>query len=106
MEGTLRALGGTGFLTQGAEPIGKTIVDARKSFNELRLLAMLWNVRNRCPVGARFALNCYKYWMQLIIRQPGELPVMLLIREEVTQVDPLSMVLCGINIPPLGRGAL
>ena len=49
------------FLTQEAYPSGTTLVDARKGFNELSRLAMLWTVRQRWPAGARFAFNCYKH---------------------------------------------
>ena len=36
-----------GFLTQDAEPIGKTLVTAYNGFDELSLLEMLWTVRHR-----------------------------------------------------------
>ena len=48
--------------------------------------------------GARFEFNCYQHWAQLLLRQPGELPVTILRREGVTKGDPLSMVLYGINL--------
>ena len=53
--------------------------------------------------GARFAFNCYKHWAQLLLRQPGELPVIILSREVVTQGDHLSMVLYGITLAPLAE---
>ena len=62
---------------------------------------MLWTVRHRWPAGARFAFNCYMHWVQLLLRQLGELPVTILSREGVTQGDLLSMVLYGINLAPL-----
>ena len=64
---------------------------------------MLWTVQHFWPVGARFAFNFYKHRAQLLFRQPGELPVTILIREEVTQGDPLSMVLYGITLVPLAE---
>ena len=91
--GALRVLEALDFLTQEAEPIGTTLVDARNGFNNLSRLAMLWTVRHRWPAGVRFAFDCYKYWAQLLLRQPGGLPVTILSREGVTQGDPLSMVL-------------
>ena len=45
--GTQRALEALEFLTQEAEPIGTTLVDACNGFNELSRLAMLWTVRHR-----------------------------------------------------------
>ena len=84
-----------------ADPSGTTLVDAGNGFNELNRLAMLWTVRHRWPAEARFAFNCYKHWTQLLLRQPGELPVIILSREGVTQGDPLSMVLYGITLVPL-----
>ena len=78
-----------------------TLVDARNGFNALSRLAMLWTVRHRWPDGARFAFNCYKHWAQLLLRQPGELPVTILSREGVTQCDPIDMVFYGITLAPL-----
>ena len=99
--GTLRALEALEFLTQDAEPSGTKLVDARNGFNELSRLAMLWTVWHRCPAGARFALNCYKHWAQLLLRQTGEPPFTMLNIEGVTQGEPLTMVLYGITIFPL-----
>ena len=100
-DGTQRALGAPEFLTQDVEPSGTTLADARNGFNELSRLVMLWTVRHRWPTGARFAFNCYRHWAQLLLRQTGEPPVTILIREGVTQGYPLSMVLYGITLAPL-----
>ena len=54
---TRRALVFLEFRIQEAEPSGTTLVDARNSLNELSRLAMMWTVRHRWPVGARFAFN-------------------------------------------------
>ena len=64
-------------------------------------LEMLWTVRYRWPAGARFAFNCYRYFAQLLLCHTGDVPVILLIREWVTQGEPLLMVLCGITLVPL-----
>ena len=64
---------------------------------------MLWTVRHRWPAGVRFTFNCYGHWAQLLLRQPGEPPVIILSREGVTQGDPLSMVLYGITLVPLAE---
>ena len=99
--GTLQALRALELLTQEAYQSGTTLVDAHNRFNEMSRLAMLWTVRHRLLAEARFAFNCYKHWEQLLLRQPGELPVTILSREGVTQGDPLSMVLYGITLVPL-----
>ena len=59
---------------------------------------MLWTVRHLWPEGAMFTFNYYRHWAQLLLRQPGDPPVTILIREGVTQGDPISMVLYGINL--------
>ena len=82
--GTQGALEALEFLTQDAEPIDTTLVDACNGFNELSRLAMLWAVRHRWPAGARFAFNCYKHWAQLLLSHPGEPPVTILSIEGVT----------------------
>ena len=97
------ALEALDFLTQEAEPSGTMLVDARNGFNELSRLAMLWTVRHRWPAGAKFSFNCYKHWAQLLLRQPGDLPVTILSREGVTQGEPLSMTLYGITLVPLAE---
>ena len=102
-EGTQRALGSLEFLTQEAEPSGTTLVDARTGFNELSRLAMLWTVQHRWPAEAMFAFNLYRHWAQLVLSQPGGVPVTILIREWVTQGDPLSMVMYGITLVPLAE---
>ena len=71
--GTQQALEALEFLTPEAEPNGTTLVDARNGFNELSRLEMLWIVRHRWPAGARFTFNCYRHWVQLLIRQQGSL---------------------------------
>ena len=98
--GTQRALEALEFLTQEAEPSSTTLIDG---FNELSRLEMLWTVRHHWPAGARFAFNCHRHWVQLLLRQPGEPPVTILSIEGVTQVDPLSMVLYWITVAPLAE---
>ena len=48
-DGTQSALGALEFLTQDAEPIGTTLVDASNGFNDLSRLKMLWTVRHCWP---------------------------------------------------------
>ena len=79
VRGDLLALEATGLLTQYTEPGGTTLVDTHSGFSELIRLAMLWTVRPLCPAWARFTFNCYRHWAQLLIRQPGNEPVILLV---------------------------
>ena len=104
--GTLRSLEALEFLTQEAELSSAMLVDSRNGFNELSRLAMICTVRHRWPAGEIFAFNCYKHWVQLLLRQPGELPVSILRREGVTQGDPFSMVLYGITRVERGEDPL
>ena len=101
--GTQWSLEALEFLIQEIEPSGTTLVDVCNGFNELSRLAMLWTVQHRWPAGARFAFNCYRHWAQLLLRQPGDLPVTILSRYEFTQSEPLSMVLYGITLVPLAE---
>ena len=66
-------------------------------------MAMMWTVRHHWPAGARFAFNFYRHWAQFLLRQPGEPPVIILSREGVTQVNPLSIFLYGITLVPLSE---
>ena len=95
------ALGATWLLTQEEEPIWLMIVDDCNGFIELSRLAMMWTVRRHWLTGASFTFNFYKYWVQLLLRHPGEPPVIIMGREGVTQGDPLLMVLYGITLLPL-----
>ena len=52
-------------------------------------------------MGARFLFNFYKHCEQLLLRQPREPSIMLLVLEGVTQGDPLSMFLYRITLFPL-----
>ena len=88
-KGTKRAMGALEFLTQEAELIGTMLVDARNGFNKMSRLSMLWTVRHRLPVGERFAFNCYRHWVKLLLRHSREMSVTILIRYGLTQGDPL-----------------
>jgi hypothetical protein len=86
-----------------AEPEAVLLVDARNGFNELGRKAMLWTTRHRWVSGARFAFNCYRHAIQLVLRRPGDSCYILLSREGVTQGDPLAMVLYGLALVPLAE---
>ena len=102
-DGTQRVLGALEFLTQEAETSGTILVDVRNGLNELIQSAMMWTVQHRYPAGTSFAFNCYRNWAQLLLRQLGEPPVTILIREGVTQEYPLLIVLYVITLVPLAK---
>ena len=77
--GTQRALVALELLTQDAELSRTTLIDTRYGFNELSHLPMLCNVWHRWSEEPRFAFNCYRHWEKLLLRQPGEPPVTILI---------------------------
>ena len=56
-DGNIRSLGAIEFLTQEAEPIGTTLVNACNGFNELSRLEMMWTVWHRWTEGSTFAFN-------------------------------------------------
>ena len=60
-------------------------------------------MRHHCSAGARFAFNFYRHWAQIILRQPGDAPLIPLIREGVTHGDPPLMVMYGITLAPLAE---
>ena len=82
------ALGATGFLEQEAYLSSKMLVGAHKGFNELSRVAIICTVWHRWPAGARFEFNLYKHFSHLLIRHPGDTPVMLLSQEAVTHGYP------------------
>ena len=64
---------------------------------------MMWTVRHHWTAVARFAFNCYKHWVQLLLSHLGSPSVTLMIRNGVMQGYPLSMVLYGITLVPLTK---
>ena len=59
---------------------------------------MICTVRHHWLSGTRFALNFYRHEDLLIARRPESLCHIITIREGVTQVDPLSMILYGLAL--------
>ena len=53
--------------------------------------------------GARFAFNFYRNWAQLLLRQPGDLPVTIMKLERLTQGYPVLMALYRITLVPLTK---
>ena len=97
------ALKSIGFQTLEAYMGGTAIIDARNGFNKLIRLTIMWTVRRCWPAGVKFVFNFYKHWEKLFLRQLGSPPVTLLIREGVTQRNPLFMVLYRITLSPLAE---
>ena len=85
------------------DPDVACLVDARNGFNELNRKAMLWHVRHRWPMGARYAFNCYRYAAQLVVRRPQTAGYVVLSREGVTQGCPLAMLLYGLALSSLAE---
>ena len=79
------------------------LVDVCNGLIELSRLAMMWTVWHRWLAGARFALNFYRHWLQLLLRQMGDPPVTILIQEGVTQGYPLLVGMYGITLVPLAN---
>ena len=78
------ALEDIGILAQDTDPGVTTLVDACNGFNKLSSLAILWMVHHCWPEEASFAFNCYRHWEHVLLRQPGDTPVVLLSQEGVT----------------------
>ena len=77
------------------------LVDAKNAFNSGSKMAMLWTVRHLWPRMSRFALNCYRHQIRMVIRISGESAVFILSKEGVAQGDPFAMALYGIMLLPL-----
>ena len=85
------------------EEWGFLLVDARNAFNEGNRSAFLWTIRHLWPSGARFTYNCYKHWTMLVLRGEDGATIVLHSKEEVTQCDPLAMIVYGVGMLPLTR---
>ena len=79
------ALEATGYLNQVAEPDRTSLVDASNRFNGMIRLAVMLTVQHRWPSGARFMFNCYKHWVQLLLRNMGSMPAIITIQKEVNK---------------------
>jgi hypothetical protein len=82
------------------------VVDAFNGFNELSRKAMIWTVKHCWANGARFALNCYRHSIVLILCRGGRPCTHLLSKEGVTQGDPLAMLLYGLALVPLAASVV
>jgi hypothetical protein len=85
---------GTGF--------GSALFDARNGFNELNRYLMLWNMAHLWNRGRRFAFNCSCHWVCCLLQtEPGEPPIVIHLKEGITQGDCLTMSLYGVALMPL-----
>ena len=48
-------------------PTGLFLGNSYNGFNNLARLAILWNVRRRCPGVVRFVFDCYRNSTQLLV---------------------------------------
>ena len=80
-----------------------TLVDSRNVFNEISCLVILYTVRHRWLSNAKFTLNCYRHEALLIVCRLAALCHIIMSREEVTQKDPLSMVIYILAILNLAK---
>ena len=99
-DGTLMVLGSTGFLTQEAELSGTTLIYVCNGLNKISRLVILLTFWHRWTVGARFALNFYKHWAEIILLQLRGPLVMIQRQEGVNRGYPLLVVLYGITLIP------
>jgi hypothetical protein len=77
---------GTGF--------GSALFDARNGFNKLNRYLMLWNVAHLWNRGSRFAFNQYRHWVRCLVwTVPGDPPIVIQSREEITQGNCFAMSL-------------
>ncbi len=85
---------GTGF--------GSALFDARNGFNKLNHYLMLWNVAHLWNRGSRFAFNRYRHWVWCLVRTvSGNPPIVIQLREGITQGDCFAMSLYGVALMPL-----
>jgi hypothetical protein len=88
----------------GHEDWGFLLVDAKNAFNELNRIVMLWTIRHEWPSCAKFAFNCYRHFVVLVIRsQDGKSTAFIFSKEGVTQGDALAMAAYGVGLLPLIR---
>jgi len=64
---------------------------------------MLYVVPHMWPSGARFCMNCYKFWPILILRDRNGTTLRIFSKEGVTQGDPIAMYMYGVGITPMIR---
>ena len=85
------------------EEWGFLLIDAANAFNEGNRIVMFWTISHKWPSSARFAFNCYRHWVIVVVRGENGLAIFIFSKEGVTQGDPLAMAAYGILLLPLIR---
>ncbi len=63
---------------------------------------MLWNVAHLWIQGSRFAFNRYRYWVCCLVRtEPGNPPLVIHLKEGITEGNCVAMSLYGVALMPL-----
>ena len=92
--------------TPGGAPIGGEsesgfftfLLDAVNRFNNPSCKAMIFTVAHRWPTRAWFVLNMYRYLLVFILGCRVEEALLMIFRERVMQLDPISMVLYALSM--------
>ena len=77
---------------------GVLLVDASNPFNKIKCTAMMWHVRHMWIYGSRFIFNTYWHWELMVLQGCDNL---FHIKEGITQVYPLAMLLYGLSLLPI-----
>ena len=79
---------------------GLLLMDASNAFNSVNRAAAIWNSRILWSRSSRYIFNAYQGYAMLFIAGSK---AYILIREGVTQGDPMAMLVYGIAILPLTK---
>ena len=77
------------------------IIDTNNAFNNINQVLMLWIVHHLWLSKAFFAFNCYCHRSLLLFKNGNGTVNFLQIREDMTQGDPLAIIVYIIGILPL-----
>ena len=72
----------------------------KNAFDSVTKMTMLWRVRHLWPYMSRFASNCYRHQIRMVVRMLGKCAMFTLSKVGVAQGDPFVMALYGIMLPP------
>ena len=81
---------------------GAGLFDAKNAFGELNRYQLLHTIAHRWAKGSRFAMNRYRHYTMVWVRdEPGKPPILLLCKEGIPQGCTLSMFSFGVGTMPL-----
>ena len=83
------------------EDWGFFLVDAKKAFNEINRVGIMWKVRHLWMSVAHVVFNCYCKWSLFVLRNRNRKSSFLHSKEGVTQGCPLAMITSRIVVLPL-----